>query len=54
MKTHIQKWGNSLIEPEYMLEELIAQITDENRHSEVSTGISVGNEECIYRGDPNG
>jgi len=79
MKTHIQKWGNSLavripkvfaeeigIEAEseieltlingvlvikvpesaneYKLEDLVAQITDENRHSEVSTGSSVGNE----------
>ena len=28
----------------YTLEELVAQITDENRHEEIETGPSVGNE----------
>ncbi|HEV2146188.1 MAG TPA: AbrB/MazE/SpoVT family DNA-binding domain-containing protein [Longimicrobiaceae bacterium] len=31
-------------EPEYTLEELVAGITDENRHPEIDTGPSVGNE----------
>jgi antitoxin MazE len=32
------------LRPRYKLEELVAGITDENRHEEVSTGASVGNE----------
>jgi antitoxin MazE len=31
-------------EPSVTLESLVEQITDENRHSEVGTGRSVGNE----------
>ncbi len=30
--------------PEITLESLVAQITDENRHDEIETGSSVGNE----------
>ena len=30
--------------PTYSLEELVAQITPENRHSETEWGLSVGNE----------
>lgn len=33
-----------LREPELRLEELLAQVTDENRHSEWDTGPAVGNE----------
>lgn len=31
-------------EPAYDIEEMIASITDENRHAEISTGRPVGNE----------
>jgi antitoxin MazE len=31
-------------EPQLSLEELVAQITPENRHAEIDTGTSVGNE----------
>jgi antitoxin MazE len=31
-------------QPRYTLEELVAQITDENLHGEIGTGPSVGNE----------
>lgn len=31
-------------EPRYDIEEMIASITDENRHAEISTGRPVGNE----------
>ena len=31
-------------EPRYTLEELVAGITDENRHAEIDSGPSVGNE----------
>lgn len=31
-------------EPRYDIEEMIASITDENRHTEISTGRPVGNE----------
>jgi antitoxin MazE len=31
-------------EPQLSLEELVAQITPENRHAEIETGTSVGNE----------
>ena len=31
-------------EPEITLESLVEQITDENRHDEIGTGRSVGNE----------
>ena len=31
-------------EPTYDIEEMIASITDENRHAEISTGRPVGNE----------
>lgn len=34
----------TLRERRYSLEELAAQITDENRHDEIRTGPSVGNE----------
>lgn len=78
MRTHIQKWGNSLavripsafarqvnldanavvdltvvdgqliirpIEaPVFELDDLLAQITDDNRHGEVDAGGAVGNE----------
>lgn len=30
--------------PKYTLEELLAQVTDENRHDEISTGSPVGEE----------
>lgn len=33
-----------LREPELRLEELLARVTDENRHSEWDTGPAVGNE----------
>lgn len=33
-----------LTTPSYNLDDLLAQITDENRHDEISTGASVGNE----------
>ena len=33
-----------VLRPRYTLEELVAGITDENRHEVVSTGGSVGNE----------
>jgi antitoxin MazE len=31
-------------EPQLSLEELVAQITPENRHAEIETGTAVGNE----------
>jgi antitoxin MazE len=31
-------------EPEITLESLVEQITDENRHDEIDTGLRVGNE----------
>lgn len=33
-----------LLEPTFALEELVEQITSENRHSEVVTGETLGNE----------
>ena len=56
MKTRIQKWGNSLTvrngklivvplrQSRLTLEELVRQITPENRHEAVEAGEAVGNE----------
>lgn len=33
-----------VVEPEYTLEQLLAQVTEMNRHSEMDTGPAVGNE----------
>lgn len=78
MRTHIQKWGNSLAvripgafakeanleanaavnievvdgqivitpaeKPVFELDDLLAQVTDENRHDEMDSGGPVGNE----------
>lgn len=78
MKTHVQKWGNSLalripkpfateaglqrnspveislvdgklvitpiVEPALTLENLLAQVSEDNLHGEIETGPAVGNE----------
>ena len=40
--------GNLILSPvqTYRLEDLLEQITDENKHGEISTGISCGKEIC--------
>jgi len=43
MITRVQKWGNS-VEPAFALEDLLAQVTEDNLHGEIETGPAVGRE----------
>jgi len=36
--------ASPVAEPEYTLEQLLAGITEENRHTEVDTGVALGKE----------